>query len=212
MGIAKGGVKNRNKGGCKRLFAFVHVCSRLLAFACVFASAFACVCLRLSAFFCVCFRLLAFAYAPLCRAPLCVTLIKSGKEKAHKHKQSLSGDCPGGGGGLPIGWSAGGQTFMCCVRNPRNIKIFVWVPGREDRWPGWPSNCLCATCSCAFFWPLLRGLTYSGRGSLKTVAYSSLEKMELRSLDSLIWRGLGSEMRHSCLKHLKCEMHACKTR
>ena len=28
-GIAKGGVKNRNKGGCKRLFAFVHVCSHL---------------------------------------------------------------------------------------------------------------------------------------------------------------------------------------
>ena len=65
-GIASGGVKNRNKGGCKRLFAFVHVCSRLLAFACVFASAFACVCLR---FVCVCLRLLAFAYAPLCCAP-----------------------------------------------------------------------------------------------------------------------------------------------
>ena len=73
-GIAKGGVKNRNKGGCKRLFAFVHVCSHLLAFACVCAPAFACVCLRLSAFVCVCLRLLAFAYAPLCCAPLCVTL------------------------------------------------------------------------------------------------------------------------------------------
>ena len=57
-GIAKGGAKNRNKGGCKRLFAFVHVCSRLLAFACVFASAFACVCPRLSAFACVCSHLL----------------------------------------------------------------------------------------------------------------------------------------------------------
>ena len=53
------------------MFAFVHVCSRLLAFACVFASAFACVCRRLSAFV---LRLLAFAYAPLCCAPLCVTL------------------------------------------------------------------------------------------------------------------------------------------
>ena len=79
-GIAKGDVKNRNKGGCKRLFAFVHGCSRLLAFACVFASAFACVCLRLSAFVCVCLRLLAFAYAPLCCAPLCVTLICTGNE------------------------------------------------------------------------------------------------------------------------------------
>ena len=57
-GIAKGGVKNRNKGGCKRLFAFVRVCSRLLAFACVCASAFACVCPRLSAFACVCSHLL----------------------------------------------------------------------------------------------------------------------------------------------------------
>ena len=63
-GIAKGGVKNRNKGGCKRLFAFVHVCSRLLAFACVFASAFACVCQRLCAFARICLR------PPLLRPPL----------------------------------------------------------------------------------------------------------------------------------------------
>ena len=58
LGDCKGGVKNRNKGGCKRLFAFVHVCSRLLAFACVCASAFACVCQRLSAFVCFCSHLL----------------------------------------------------------------------------------------------------------------------------------------------------------
>ena len=45
-GIAKGSVRKHNKGGCKRLFAFVHVCSHLLAFACVFASAFACICLH----------------------------------------------------------------------------------------------------------------------------------------------------------------------
>ena len=31
-GIAKGGLLKNNKGGCKRLFAFVHACSRLLAF------------------------------------------------------------------------------------------------------------------------------------------------------------------------------------
>ena len=68
QGIAKGGVKNRNKGGCRRtwrLFAFARVCLRLLTFSR----------LRLSAFVCVCLRLLAFAYAPLCYAPLCVTLI-----------------------------------------------------------------------------------------------------------------------------------------
>ena len=63
MGIAKGGVKNRIKGRCKRLFAFVHVCSHLLAFACVFASALACVCLRLLAFARICLR------PPLLRPP-----------------------------------------------------------------------------------------------------------------------------------------------
>ena len=31
------------------------------------------------------------------------------------------------------GRKARGQNFMCCVRNPRNINIFVRVPGREDR-------------------------------------------------------------------------------
>ena len=27
---------------------------------------------------------------------------------------------------------ARGQKFMCCVRNPRNINVFVRVPGREE--------------------------------------------------------------------------------
>ena len=67
-GIAKGGVKNRNKERCKRLFAFVHICShfclRLPAFACVFASAFVSVCLRLFAFARICLR------PPLLRPPL----------------------------------------------------------------------------------------------------------------------------------------------
>ena len=31
---------------------------------------------------------------------------------------------------------ARGQTFMWCVRNPKNINIFVRVPGREDRVTG----------------------------------------------------------------------------
>ena len=62
-GIPKGGVKNRNKGGCKRLFAFVHVCSRLLAFGLRFRL---CVCSRLSTFY---LRLLAFACAPLLLRP-----------------------------------------------------------------------------------------------------------------------------------------------
>ena len=64
MGIANGGVKNRNKGGCKRLFAFVHVCSRLLAFSPLRLLAFVSVCLRLFAFACICLR------PPLLRPPL----------------------------------------------------------------------------------------------------------------------------------------------
>ena len=64
-GIAKGGVKSRNKGAfvsvCLRLSTFARVCLRLLAFSP----------LRLLAFVCVCLRLLAFAYAPpLLRPPL----------------------------------------------------------------------------------------------------------------------------------------------
>ena len=62
----------------------------------------------------------------------------SGKEKAHKHKQIFPVTARAGGG-LPTGWGGGvsrpvarGQKFMCCVRNPRNINIFVRVPGRED--------------------------------------------------------------------------------
>ena len=41
------------------------------------------------------------------------------------------------GGGLPTVWGgvsrtvARGQKFMCGVRNPRNIDVFVRVPGRE---------------------------------------------------------------------------------
>ena len=53
------------------------------------------------------------------------------KGKAHKHQQffPVTGQV---GGGSPDR-VARGQTFMCCVRNPRNINIFVQVPGREDR-------------------------------------------------------------------------------
>ena len=61
----------------------------------------------------------------------------SGKEKAHKHKQIFPVTARMEGG-FPTGWPgvsrpvARGQKFMCCVRNPRNINIFVRVPGRED--------------------------------------------------------------------------------
>ena len=40
---------------------------------------------------------------------------------------------PGGqGSSRPV---ARGQKFIWCVRNPRNINIFVRVPGPEDRVP-----------------------------------------------------------------------------
>ena len=70
-----------------------------------------------------------------------------------KIKKKLSGDCLGEVGGvLPTGWPWC-QMFMCCVRNPRNINIFVRVLGREDWWPGWPRNRLCAKCLCALCGP-----------------------------------------------------------
>ena len=50
---------------------------------------------------------------------------------------------------------ARGQMLMCCVQNARNINIFVWLPGREDRWAGWRGICLCAKC----LWRAWPGLT-----------------------------------------------------
>ena len=61
-----------------------------------------------------------------------------GKEKAHKHKQIFPVTARVGGGvSRPVGGGvsrpvARGQMFMCCVRNPRNINVFVRVPGREE--------------------------------------------------------------------------------
>ena len=65
-------------------------------------------------------------------------MLLSGKEKAHKCKQICPVTAragggfsrPGGGGvSRPV---ARGQKFMCCVRNPRKINVFVRVPGREE--------------------------------------------------------------------------------
>ena len=63
----------------------------------------------------------------------------TGKEKAHKHKQifpvtaragrGLPSPDRRGGVSRPV---ARGQKFMCYVRNPRNINVFVRVPGREE--------------------------------------------------------------------------------
>ena len=63
----------------------------------------------------------------------------SGKEKAHKHKQIFPVTARAGGGGSPDRVGGGvsrpvarGPKFMCCARNPRNINVFVRVPGREE--------------------------------------------------------------------------------
>ena len=69
-GIAKGSVKNRNKGGvsvCLRVSTFAHFCSCLFAFAPLRLLAFVRVCLRLLAFARICLR------PPLLRPPLCDT-------------------------------------------------------------------------------------------------------------------------------------------
>ena len=73
-----------------------------------------------------------------CHVISCSTLHTSGKEKAHKHKQIFPVPARAGGGspdrvggGSPDRWP-GVKKFMCCVRNPRNINVFVRVPGREE--------------------------------------------------------------------------------
>ena len=56
---------------------------------------------------------------------------RSEKKEAHKHK-SLCPLTVRLGGGSP-GRVSRGQRFMCYLRNPRNINLFVRVPDREDR-------------------------------------------------------------------------------
>ena len=77
----------------------------------------------------------------------------SGKEKAHKHKQISPVTARAGGGspdrvgeGSPDRWP--GVKSLCAVCGTQGTSTFSSgyrkrVPGREDRWPGWPRNCLC---------------------------------------------------------------------
>ena len=71
---------------------------------------------------------------------------KNQERKRHININKFFRDCARGGG-LPTGWPgvsrpvARGQKFMCCVRNPRSISIFVRVPGREDI--GYPAGRIC---------------------------------------------------------------------
>ena len=75
----------------------------------------------------------------------------SGKKKAHKHK-SFWPVTPPVTGRSPDR-EARGQSFMCCPRNPRNIKSF-----RPDTRPGGPvtgatGKVLCEKVLCAFSAP-----------------------------------------------------------
>ena len=76
--------------------------------------------------------------------PSQVSSHRSGKEKAHKHKQIFPVTAQAGGGGLPTGWGgvsrpvARGQKFMCCVWNPREHKRFR--PGTRPGGIGFPAG------------------------------------------------------------------------
>ena len=93
----------------------------------------------------------------------------SGKEKAHKHKQIFpvtaragAPDRVGGGVSRPV---ARGQKFMCCVRNPRNINVFVRVPGREEsgsRPGGSVTGVTEKLFMCQMFMCFFRPLTFAG--------------------------------------------------
>ena len=65
--------------------------------------------------------------------------------------------------GLPTGGQ--GSRVYVLRAEPKEYKHFrpgtrpggYRVPGREDRWPGWPRNCLCVKCLCAFSGPYSGG-------------------------------------------------------
>ena len=66
---------------------------------------------------------------------------RSGKEKAHKHKQFGPVTVWVREGGLPTGWPGGSNVYVLCAE-PKEHKHFIRVPGREERWPRWPRKCL----------------------------------------------------------------------
>ena len=70
-----------------------------------------------------------------------IMTLNQARKRHIKHKQIFPVTAWWGGVSRPGGEGvsrlvARGQKFMCCVRNPRNINIFVRVPGQEDRVPG----------------------------------------------------------------------------
>ena len=88
-------------------------------------------------------------------------LCKTRAEQSHSHtiqerkrhiNINLFGRWPSGDRGVS---RPGGQgsIFMYYPRNPRNINLFVRIPDREDRWPGWVERVLCEKVLCAFSAP-----------------------------------------------------------
>ena len=75
---------------------------------------------------------------------------KNQERKRHININNFFRWLPGWGGGFS---RPGGQGSNVYVRNPRNINIFDGVLGREDRWPGWPRNCLCVKLYVPFLAP-----------------------------------------------------------
>ena len=69
------------------------------------------------------------------------------KQKAHKQKQVVPVIARWGGFSRPGG--QGSIVYVLCAE-PKEHKYFSPAPGRHDRWPGWPRNCSCAQCECAF--------------------------------------------------------------
>ena len=63
---------------------------------------------------------------------------------------NLFGWWPSGGGQSP-GRVSRGQRFS----EPKDINLFIRIPDREGRWPGWPDRLLGAKLLCAFLLPTL---------------------------------------------------------
>ena len=93
---------------------------------------------------------------------------RSGPKKAHKHKQFCPVTAWVRGGGLPTGWP-GVKCFMCCVRNPRNINIFVRIPGGSVT--GVTEKLFMYQMFMCLFWPLL-GLRFPRSNKKKSVNYA----------------------------------------
>ena len=87
----------------------------------------------------------------------CCRFLATEERKRHTNIHNFVRWLPGWGGSPDQ--VARGQMFMCCVWKPRNINIFVWVLGREDRWPGGSVTgateklFMCQMFIC-LFWPL----------------------------------------------------------